>query len=469
MEQLLENGLIYSVSALSHAIKGVLEGNFNAIQVRGEMSGVKYHSSGHLYFTLKDSEAIIDCVCWRHTLCKIPHKAEEGLEVNLLGRITTYSGRSKYQIIVEKFDPSGEGALLKLLEQRKQKLRTEGLFDAHRKKPLPFIPNVIGVITSPTGAVIRDILHRLNDRFPRHVLVWPVHVQGSDAAGEIIGAIQGFNNIQEGSQVPRPDVLLLARGGGSLEDLWVFNDEAVVRAVAESRIPIISAIGHETDTTLVDYASDLRAPTPTAAAEMVVPVRAEIYARVLENGRRITNAFLRDIKQRNDQLHSIERRLKDPHRLAEEKLQRLLDWENRLQNGLRSVLHKSHFRFDSSRHSLRPPYYHLQTRSEKFISSANHLTRLISLAVLKPKSQQLASTEQMLKCYSYQQTLKRGFALVTDTKGKLVKSAKSLKSYQSVSLTLQDGVAQAIALPKKRAHLSSFQKNGELPIQEKLF
>src|SRR5262249_6361509 len=263
----------FTVSEISAAVKRTLEGTFERVRVRGEVSKPNYHGSGHPYLSLKDENAVIDACAWRATVGRLKLRLEHGMEVIVTGRVTSYPGSSKYQIVIESVELAGEGALLKMLEDRKKKLASEGLFDAARKKPLPFLPEVIGVITSPTGAVIRDILHRIEERFPRRVILWPVVVQGENAAAQIASAIAGFNAIEEGSAVPRPDVLIVARGGGSLEDLMAFNEEVVVRAAAASRIPLISAVGHETDTTLIDFASDLRAPTPTAAAEMAVPVR----------------------------------------------------------------------------------------------------------------------------------------------------------------------------------------------------
>src|SRR5882724_13585417 len=261
----------YSVSEISRAVKATLEGNFQRIRVRGEVSKPNYHGSGHLYFSLKDEDAVIDAVCWRGTVGRLRLKIEHGMEVIATGRVSSYPGSSKYQIVIDSVELAGEGALLKMLEDRRKRLAAEGLFDADRKKPLPYLPEVIGVITSPTGAVIRDILHRLADRFPCRVILWPVAVQGDNAAAQVVTAIRGFNALPEGGRVPRPDLLIVARGGGSLEDLMPFNDEEVVRAAAASAIPLISAVGHETDTTLIDFAADRRAPTPTAAAEMAVP------------------------------------------------------------------------------------------------------------------------------------------------------------------------------------------------------
>src|SRR5437763_392412 len=277
----------WTVSELSAALKRTVEEAYGFVRVRGEITGHRGpHSSGHCYFALKDEGAKVDAVIWRTAFGRIRFKPQEGLEVIATGRLTTYPGRSSYQIVIESLEAAGIGALMKLLEERKKKLTAEGLFDEARKQLLPFLPTVIGVVTSPTGAVIRDILHRLEDRFPRRVLVWPVRVQGEGSAEQIATAIRGFNALPVGGRIPRPDLLIVARGGGSLEDLWSFNEEIVVRAAADSMIPLISAVGHETDITLIDFAADKRAPTPTAAAEMAVPVRAELFIEVTSFARR---------------------------------------------------------------------------------------------------------------------------------------------------------------------------------------
>jgi exodeoxyribonuclease VII large subunit len=327
----------YSVSEISNAIRRTMEDSFGHVRVRGEISQPKIPGSGHLYFTLKDDKANLDAVCWRGTVSKLQLKPEDGMEVICTGRITTYAGRSKYQIVVEAMELAGEGALLKLLEERKKKLQAEGLFDPARKKPLPFIPEVIGIVTSPTGAVIEDILHRLNDRFPRPVLLWPVRVQGETAAVEVASAIEGFNKLPETGELRRPDLLIVARGGGSLEDLWAFNEEIVVRAAAASEIPLISAVGHETDTTLIDFAADRRAPTPTAAAEIAVPVRRELVADVLQGEERLLRGVGRFFEQRSLALEGLARGLPDPARLLEQAMQSLDIAGERWTNGLLTI------------------------------------------------------------------------------------------------------------------------------------
>src|ERR1044071_7670063 len=287
MNESQPNVVEFTVSELSAALKRTVEDNYGYVRVRGEISGYKGpHSSGHCYFALKDQSAKIDGVIWKMTFARMRIKPEEGMEVVVTGKLTTYPNRSSYQIIVDTLEPAGLGALMALLEERKRKLTAEGLFDEARKQLLPFLPEVIGVITSPTGVVIRDILHRLADRFPRHVIVWPVKVQGDGSAEEVAAAIRGFNALPDNGRIAKPDLIIVARGGGSLEDLWSFNEEIVVRAAADSMIPLISAVGHETDVTLIDFVSDRRAPTPTAAAEMAVPVRSELFAEVESLARR---------------------------------------------------------------------------------------------------------------------------------------------------------------------------------------
>jgi exodeoxyribonuclease VII large subunit len=324
----------YTVSELSAAVKRAVEDGFSYVRVRGEISGYRGpHSSGHAYFSLKDDRARLEAVVWRTTLIRLRFKPQEGLEVVATGRLTTFPGSSKYQMIVDLLEPAGVGALMALLDERRKKLAAEGLFDAARKRPLPFLPRVIGVVTSPTGAVIRDILHRLADRFPVHVIVWPVKVQGETSAAEVAAAIAGFNRLPPGGRVRRPDVVIVARGGGSLEDLWGFNEEIVVRATAESAIPVIAAVGHETDVTLIDHAADRRAPTPTAAAEMAVPVRAELVATVEGLGGRQRAGMLRRIETARRDLLACVRALPRADDLLAVPRRSLDEFAGRLKNG----------------------------------------------------------------------------------------------------------------------------------------
>jgi exodeoxyribonuclease VII large subunit len=332
----LTNIAEYTVSELSFAIKRTVEDSFGLVRLRGEISGYRGpHSSGHAYFALKDDRAKIEAVIWRGTLGGLKFKPEEGLEVIVTGRVTTFPGKSSYQIVIEALEPAGAGALMALLEERKKKLAAEGLFDEARKKPRPFWPQVIGIVTSPTGAVIRDMLHGFEERCPAHVIVWPVRVQGETCAAEVAAAIDGFNALASGGPVPRPELLIVARGGGSLEDLWGFNEEIVARAVAASAIPVISAVGHETDWTLIDHVADFRAPTPTKAAEWAVPRHADLVARILECGGRLRLMALRRLERARTEFRGAQRGLLKPSALLNIPRQRLDLAGGRLGQGLR--------------------------------------------------------------------------------------------------------------------------------------
>ncbi len=325
-----ENAPEFSVSDLSGAIKRLIEGEFAHVRVKGEIGRVSRPKSGHIYLDLKDDRAVINGIIWKGVAGRLPIQPEEGMEVVATGRLTTFPGQSRYQIVIEDIKPAGAGALMAMLEKRKALLAAEGLFAAERKRPLPYLPEIIGVVTSPSGAVIRDILHRLRDRFPRKVLIWPVAVQGERCAGEVTRAIQGFNAMTPGGALPRPDLIIVARGGGSIEDLWGFNEESVVRAAAASDIPLISAVGHETDTTLIDYASDKRAPTPTAAAELAVPVRLELLAWLDGQEGRLINALSGGVAQRRQRLRDLARALPRIEVLLDSPRQRLDVWGDRL-------------------------------------------------------------------------------------------------------------------------------------------
>ena len=427
----------FTVSEISGALKRTVEDQFGYVRVRAELSGVKHAASGHLYFALKDDKAVIDGVCWRGNASKLAFVPEDGLEVVCSGKLTTYPARSKYQMVVDRMEPAGAGALMALLEERKKKLAAEGLFETGRKKPIPFLPKVIGVVTSPTGAVIRDILHRLADRFPRRVIVWPVVVQGEDAANKIAAAIEGFNQI-EGAD--RPDVLIVARGGGSVEDLWSFNEEAVVRAAATSDIPLISAVGHETDTTLIDYASDLRAPTPTGAAEMAVPVRADLAYTVADLGRRLAGLKAGMIKDRRDRLGGLARGLPSPKELLGLAAQRFDELSERLPRGLVNVTQQKNIMLNRLIGGLSPSRLsqtvafqdkRLQTATERLIPSYKRR--------LKDMSNRLENTGRMLNSLSFERVLERGFVLVEGADGKLVSKAAQLVAGDSVQARFMDG------------------------------
>ena len=344
----------YTVSELSGAVKRVIEGEFGLVRVRGEVGRVSRPASGHLYFDLKDDRSVIAAISWKGQVARMQVRPEEGMEVVATGRMTTFPGQSKYQLIVDDVAPAGAGALMAMLERRKAALGAEGLFDPARKQPIPYLPRVIGVVTSPSGAVIRDLLHRLRDRFPRHVLIWPVAVQGQECAAQVAAAIRGFNALPEGGPIPRPDVLIVARGGGSLEDLWGFNEEVVVRAAAASRIPLISAVGHETDTTLIDHAADLRAPTPTAAAELAVPVRLELLATLDALTARLTHGVGQGVMQRRQRLRDLARALPRLESLLQTPRQRLDGCAMRLSAALGLAVAQKHRAFDRLAGRMQP-------------------------------------------------------------------------------------------------------------------
>lgn len=426
----------FSVSELSFALKRTVEETFGHVRVRGEITGFRgQHSSGHCYFALKDESARLEAVIWKGAYGKLRFKPAEGLEVIATGKLTTYPGSSKYQIVIEQLEPAGIGALMALLEERKKKLAAEGLFAPERKKALPYLPDVIGVITSPTGAVIRDILHRLADRFPRHVIVWPVRVQGETAAGEIAAAINGFNALTPGGKVPRPDLLIVARGGGSIEDLWAFNEEVVVRAAAASAIPLISAVGHETDTTLIDFASDRRAPTPTAAAEIAVPVRADSIAAVLDLERRMLRAEMRTLESGQTQLRGLVRALPRLADLIALPRQRFDHASERLGLALKRAAEVKRARL----HRIEGK---LSTQLIRFrIADGN--TRLAQLDArggaaerrhLADLARRLDGAGKLLQSYSYQGVLERGFAVVRAADGKPVRASKGHKAGEALSI-----------------------------------
>ena len=438
----------FTVGELSSAIKRSLEQGFSYVRVRGEVSGFKRHSSGHCYLSLKDSDAVIDAVIWRPTAQRLQVKPEDGMEVICTGRVTTYAGRSKYQLVIESLELAGEGALLKLLEERRKRLLAEGLFDEDRKRALPFLPEVIGVVTSPTGAVIRDILHRLEDRFPRRVLLWPVAVQGEGAAAQVAAAIEGFNRLAPGGPVPRPDLLIVARGGGSLEDLMAFNEEIVVRAAAASTIPLISAVGHETDTTLIDFASDRRAPTPTAAAEMAVPVRLDLVAEVSELGGRVVAAQVRLLDERRLRIEGLARGLPDPRTLLESATQRLDDRAERLALGLRQFLHleRERVRGLAGRLSGDALQRQIARAREKLDALPDRLQGAWG-RVLEHHRRRLEAAGGRLENFNavILKALERGFALVRDAAGKPVVSAQAVTHGAALTIEFHDGRVAVIA------------------------
>jgi exodeoxyribonuclease VII large subunit len=454
----------FTVSELAGSVKRTVEDAFGHVRVRGELGRVVVAKSGHVYFDIKDDKSVINSIAWKGTAARFRFRPEEGLEVIIEGRMSTYPGRSQYQLIVESMEPAGAGALMALLEERKKKLAAEGLFETERKRAIPFLPRTIGVVTSPTGAVIRDILHRLRDRFPRQVILWPVLVQGDAAAAQIAGAIEGFNAIEPGGPVPRPDVLIVARGGGSIEDLWAFNEEVVVRAVAASSIPLISAVGHETDTTLIDFASDRRAPTPTGAAEMAVPVRAELKARLDTMGGRLVSALSRHIERRRTELRAAARALPRPASLLELKRQRFDMVAERLSSALLNVTAEKRSRLHVLAASLRPSALGRDIR-QKRLRLADHAARLSPsmLRMIRNERRGLDNWAARLKSLSHQSVLQRGYVLVYDAEGRLVRDGQALAAGAAVDLEFAEARRRAIidgapqpdikpkAQPKKKA------------------
>lgn len=487
-----DNAPEWSVTTLAGALKRTLEDAFGHVRLRGEVTGYRGpHSSGHCYFGLKDESARIDAVIWKGVFQRLKIRPEEGMEVIATGKITTFPGSSKYQIVVESIEPAGAGALMAILEERRKRLAAEGLFDEARKRPLPFLPTVIGVVTSPTGAVIRDILHRLADRFPRHVLLWPVRVQGETSATEVAAAIRGFNALPAGGSVPRPDVLIVARGGGSLEDLWSFNEEIVVRAAAESDIPLVSAIGHETDWTLLDLAADLRAPTPTGAAEKVVPVRLDLLAQTADLARRHGQALRRLQERRTSDLRALTRALPTPDSLFAVRRQRLDLAGGRLSHalgaGLRRhearlaisarklallspgvLLERARSRLDTAGHRLEAAFgkavstrnstllkassrlspqtvrFRMSRGREQVVAASSRLTHA-GAASLRVRKVHLDGLWKLVESLSHKGVLARGYALVRDEAQRPVRSAADVPVGMVLEIMFADGDVMAVA------------------------
>ena len=451
-----------SVSEISGTIKKALEGEFGHVRVRGEVGRVVLARTGHLYFDLKDDRSVLAAVSWKGQASRLSYMPEEGMEVIATGKITTYGPQSKYQLNVEDVAPAGAGALMAMLEKRKAALAAEGLFAPERKKPIPYLPEIIGVVTSPSGAVIRDILHRLRDRFPRKVLVWPVAVQGQACAPEVARAIEGFNRLTPGGALPRPDLIIVARGGGSIEDLWGFNEEIVVRAAAASQIPLISAVGHETDRTLIDYASDYRAPTPTAAAERAVPVRAELLAQIEGQGARLTHGAAQTVALRRQRLNDLARALPRQEDLLATPRQQLDHLAERLPAALRAATGSKRLKLSEVSGSLRPGLLRrmidserrhlaeraarLRPRELKMLVARGQerldhgLRRLSDLATRREseRAARLRSLDQLLQTLGYEATLKRGYAVVWGD-GRVVTTKDEAAAAKALEIQFADG------------------------------
>ena len=419
MLDLLSEKKEYSVSEISFAIKQLVETAFTSVRVKGEIFGAKRADSGHWYLSLKDENSILSAVCWRGVAGSLAVKIADGVEVVATGRITTFNGRSSYQLVIEQLEIAGQGALLKLLEERKQKFLAEGLFDSNHKKKIPYLPQTIGVVTSPTGAVIRDIIHRIRDRFPVKIVVWPTPVQGVDAADKIAAAIRGFNHLDKTSALC-PDVIIVARGGGSLEDLWAFNEENVVRAVYESQIPIISAVGHETDTMLIDYVSDLRAPTPTGAAEFAVPVKTDLYHGLQTTDLRLKNTIFRLINELSQYVDALGRSIPSLEQILHENQQKLDDRSERLNLAFANVLKdkNNQLRFTN----LKPLYV---------------------TNIWESKKEYLKNLAFRLESVSIESVLKRGFAWVSDSQFKTIYTTNKAKRCEKLHIRFADGIVKA--------------------------
>lgn len=441
------NALELTVSELSFALKKTVEDEYGYVRVRGELGRVSRPASGHIYLDLKDDKAVLNGVIWKGVSSRLKHQPEEGLEVIASGKLTTFPGASRYQIVIDNIEPAGAGALMALLEERKKKLSAEGLFDEDRKQLLPYMPRVIGVVTSPTGSVIRDIIHRLKDRFPLHVLVWPVRVQGESCGNEVTKAIEGFNEFGSKSSLPKPDVIIVARGGGSVEDLWGFNDEAAVRAAANSQIPLISAVGHETDWTLIDLSADIRAPTPTAAAEMAVPVRAELEATLASLGARLRSGIERSFETSSHSLRAAERGLSSPQNLLNIPRQNLDNYSMRLGQAL--AMAASTKRTGYEKIAGRLSWHGLSRMMQAGTDNVNGIEQRggrVIKQVLERCGTRLEQSSRLLGSLSYMNVLERGFAVIQDGNGKTIVSVENIPVNTDFNVHMKDGTIAARAI-----------------------
>lgn len=435
-----QNAPEFSVSEISGAVKRTIEGQFSYVRVRGEIGRVNRYGSGHIYYDLKDEGAVLNAVTWKGQAGKLSVQPEEGMEVVAVGKLTSFPKQSKYQMNVMELRVAGVGALMAMLEKRKKALAAEGLFDQGRKRPIPYLPEVIGVVTSPSGAVIRDILHRLRDRFPRKVLVWPVAVQGDRCAPEVSAAIEGFNAMTPGGAIPRPDLIIVARGGGSIEDLWGFNEEVVARAAAGSDIPLISAVGHETDTTLIDYVSDQRAPTPTAAAELAVPVRAELAAWLASMEERRVRSLSDGLARRQQRLRDLSRALPNPEEIVAMQRQRLDMLESRLPRALQGVVDRRKAKVVEQGAGLRPQVLQraVENKAERLGVFGQRFARAAETQGKTWRSN-LDGLERLRETLGYQATLERGYAVVRDNAGALVSDSVAAAAADGLEIQFKDG------------------------------
>ncbi len=451
-----QNAPEFSVSEISNAVKRMIEGEFSHVRIKGEIGRVNRYASGHIYYDLKDENAVLNAVTWKGQASKLSVQPEEGMEVIAVGKLTSFPKQSKYQMNVIELRVAGVGALMAMLEKRKKALAAEGLFDQDRKRPIPYLPGVIGVVTSPSGAVIRDILHRLRDRFPRKVLIWPVAVQGDRCAPEVTRAIEGFNAMTPGGAMPRPDLIIVARGGGAIEDLWGFNEESVARAAAASDIPLISAVGHETDTTLIDYASDMRAPTPTAAAELAVPVRAELAVWLAGMEERRVRALANGISQRGQRLRDLSRAMPNPVDVVAMQGQKLDLVAARLPRALQTMTQGKRVQLAERTAALRP-----QSLQQAILQKGQLLQRVASDLANAPTRRmdrlrdRLGGLKRLLETLGYTATLERGFAVVRSLDGGVLSTVKAAKSAEGLDIEFKDGhfrtdAKQAAKKPKAK-------------------
>lgn len=457
------------MSELSGAIKRALEDGFGYVRLKGEISGYRGpHASGHCYFALKDDKAKIEAVIWKGSFGRLRFKPEEGMEVIAQGKITTFPGSSKYQIVIEALEPAGAGALMALLEERKRKFAAEGLFDEARKKPRPFLPKVVGIVTSPTGAVIRDMLHGFNERYPARVLLWPVRVQGDGSAAEVAAAIRGFNALEEGGKIPRPDVLIVARGGGSLEDLWSFNEEIVVRAAAESRIPLISAVGHETDWTLIDLVADARAPTPTKAAEWAVPKYSELIDGLEKLMLRKRTAVRRSLEGAKTHLKASSRGLPKLQDLVALPRQRFDEADRRLSRALLANTRAHATRLARVSGRLSPsPILQKHSRCAERLQTLERRAGRALLNRVAVSRRVLDGKAALLNSLGYHSILSRGFALVRNEAGQTIRQAASVVAGSMLNIELSDGqIAARAEGPLKSDRPKADQGVGKTPRQK---